>query len=133
MQEGIDIRVTLLLHIGMDAIASAIADPTRRGILDALVVRNRTAGELAALFPISRPAVSRHLRLLREAGLVEETVVGRHHHYALCREALAPLAQWINGFGTRNYPIPDLDALETEVRRATRDRRLRHSDLEETG
>src|SRR5690606_14654623 len=52
------------------AVFAAIADPTRRAILDALTQRERSAGEIAGLFPVSRPAVSRHLRVLRGAGLV---------------------------------------------------------------
>ena len=69
----------------------ALADPTRRAILDVLRRRGtRTAGELAAAFPrISRPAVSRHLRVLREAGFVIAEEAGREWHYRLNAAALA--------------------------------------------
>lgn len=68
-----------------DGAFAALADPTRRSILDLLLEGGSlTAGQVAAAFPqISRPAVSKHLRVLREAGLVEEHVVGREHHYRL--------------------------------------------------
>jgi DNA-binding transcriptional ArsR family regulator len=57
----------------MGHVFGAIADPTRRDILDLLRRRDLAAGELAERFPISRPAISRHLRILRQAGLVRET------------------------------------------------------------
>ena len=56
---------------------SALADPVRRAILEQLNLRPLTAGEIAAQFPISRPAISRHLRVLREAGLVSRARRGR--------------------------------------------------------
>jgi DNA-binding transcriptional ArsR family regulator len=69
----------------------ALADPTRRGVLDLLRRRTvLTAGEIAAAFPrISRPAVSRHLRVLRESGLVIADEAGREWHYRLNVAALA--------------------------------------------
>ncbi|MGH7337877.1 MAG: metalloregulator ArsR/SmtB family transcription factor, partial [Myxococcota bacterium] len=66
----------------------AIADPTRRQILDLLSAGEYRAGELARRFPISRPALSRHLRVLRHARLVRETRRGRHRFYALCPDPL---------------------------------------------
>lgn len=68
-----------------DAAFAAVADGTRRAILDLLLVRkSMTAGQLAAAFPqISRPAVSKHLKVLQEAGLVRVRVVGREHYYSL--------------------------------------------------
>ena len=57
--------------------AAAIADPVRREILEMLRAEPLTAGTIAARFPISRPAISRHLRVLREAGLVRRRAVGR--------------------------------------------------------
>ena len=60
----------------MDVFA-AVADPARRQIMSALARGDLSAGEVAALFPITRPAVSRHLRVLREAGLVRTRLDGR--------------------------------------------------------
>ena len=79
----------------------ALADPTRRGILEVLRDRGeRTAGELAAAFPaISRPAVSRHLRVLREAGIVAARQSGREWIYDLRAEALAEVYRgWLESF-----------------------------------
>ena len=78
--------------------ALAIADPTRRRLLELVRDREVPAGELAGQFPVSRPAVSRHLRVLREAGLVRERREGRLRLY---REEPAPLAElqrWLEGY-----------------------------------
>jgi DNA-binding transcriptional ArsR family regulator len=61
----------------------ALGDPHRRQILELLRAGERSVGEIAEGMPISRPAVSRHLRLLKEAGLVKERAVGARHLYAL--------------------------------------------------
>ncbi|WP_347404686.1 metalloregulator ArsR/SmtB family transcription factor [Solwaraspora sp. WMMD1047] len=106
----------------MDAAANAIADPVRRRVLEALAEQPLTAGEIAALFPISRPAVSRHLRVLRESGLVTDQVVGRHRRYAIEPSVLRPLARWIAALDRATRWEPNLDALETEVHRTRRDR-----------
>jgi DNA-binding transcriptional ArsR family regulator len=77
------------------AVFAALADPTRRAILDRLAGGPATVGELAAPFEMSLPAVSRHLKVLESAGLLERRVVGRTHH---CRAVPAPMraaADWI--------------------------------------
>lgn len=116
----------------MDPFA-AIADPVRRSLLRALADRPRRVVDLAAGLPISRPAVSKHLRLLAEAGLVSVEDRGRERHYALDREGLAPLTAYVDSLVVRPAPLTEhaLDALDTEVRRAGRDRR-RTDPLEET-
>jgi DNA-binding transcriptional ArsR family regulator len=107
----------------MDAAAHAIADPWRRGILEALAQHPQSAGALADLFPISRPAVSRHLRVLRESGLVSATVEGRHRVYRAALEHLEPLEAWIRRLRQPAEWPARFDALETEVARASRDHR----------
>jgi DNA-binding transcriptional ArsR family regulator len=109
----------------MDAF-DALADPVRRSLLEQLASGPVRVVDLAAGHPISRPAVSRHLRVLSEAGLVSATDHGRERHYALVPAALAP----VSGLIDRLVAAPAnrlsenaLDALETEVRRAGRDRR----------
>lgn len=74
---------------------SAIAHPARRQILDALRAGNQPVHSLAAPFSMSRPAVSQHLKLLREAGLVTEVRHGRERHYALQPERLRDVANWL--------------------------------------
>ncbi|WP_259407828.1 metalloregulator ArsR/SmtB family transcription factor [Streptomyces akebiae] len=108
---------------GLSQVADAIADPVRREILMMLHRTPLTAGDIAARFAISRPAISRHLRVLRESGLVRDEQLGRHRRYSLIRSRLGDLAAWLARFDTAR---PDwsrrLAALETEVHRARRDR-----------
>jgi DNA-binding transcriptional ArsR family regulator len=76
----------------------AVGDPTRRALLDLLRERDRSAGELAECFAISRPAVSRHLRVLRRAGLVREARASQSRIYSLNAEPLAELDRWLSGY-----------------------------------
>ncbi|MGC4190692.1 MAG: metalloregulator ArsR/SmtB family transcription factor [Thermomicrobiales bacterium] len=111
----------------------ALADPVRRDILDLLRSGECEAGAIAARFPISRPAISRHLRVLREAGLVSARLDGRRRLYRVHPERLGDVDAWLAPF--REMPLPRkavtdggtwssrLDALETEVFRTRRDRR----------
>lgn len=80
----------------LQAELSTLADPIRREILDMLRVAPRSAGDIAAQFPVSWPAVSRHLRLLKQARLIEERRTRRHRIYALRREALLPVLAWVS-------------------------------------
>ncbi|MEU8898276.1 metalloregulator ArsR/SmtB family transcription factor [Nocardia sp. NPDC048505] len=106
----------------MDEVAGAIADPVRREILEMLDGQRLTAGDIAQRFEISRPAISRHLRVLRESGLVSAELVGRERYYALRTEPLAEIADWIARFGRTAWEHR-FDALETEVYRTRRERR----------
>jgi DNA-binding transcriptional ArsR family regulator len=94
----------------------ALADPTRRRIVELLGTHDRSAGEIAGVFDVSRPAVSRHLRVLRESGLVEARSAGQRQIYSLRRDALDEIGDWVDrvrvGWAQR------LDALAVEVRRA---------------
>src|SRR5689334_23939819 len=76
----------------------AIADPTRRAILDRLRAGPANAGTLAADFRSSRPAVSKHLRVLREARLVTDKKVGRERVYAVNPVPLQSVAGWLEGY-----------------------------------
>jgi len=76
----------------------AIADPTRRAILDRLRAGPANAGALAADFRQSRPAISKHVRVLREARLVMETRVGRERLYAIDPVPLQSVAGWLAGY-----------------------------------
>lgn len=116
----------------MDAVAQALADPIRREILVMLHESPRTAGAIADAFPVSRPAVSRHLRVLREAGLVRDTVSGREREYALSLDALAPLEAFLAKLRGPGVWSRRLDALETEVHRVRRGREARERAAEDT-
>jgi len=100
---------------------SALADPIRRQIIEMLADRERDAGELAAAFPVSRPAVSRHLRVLREAGLVRVRPQAQRRVYALDPEPLEDLARWLERY--RRFWSQRLDALDTELARGRRRRK----------
>jgi DNA-binding transcriptional ArsR family regulator len=107
----------------VDDVAAAIADPVRRAILEMLRERRLPAGYIAERFAISRPAVSRHLRVLRESGLVRDTLVGRQRLYELDASRLADLGAWLSQFTPAADWARRLDALETEVYRTRRERR----------
>ena len=102
---------------------TAIADPVRRSIMVMLRDQPLPAGEIAARFAISRPAVSRHLRVLRDAGLVRDLLVGRHRIYHLDTSGLAALIEWLDQFAQTGVWERRLDALETEIYRTRRERR----------
>lgn len=104
--------------------AHAIADPVRREILLLLRAEPRSAGQIADQFVISRPAVSRHLRVLREAGLVRDTADGRRRVYALVTGPLEELAGWLGWLLRPSAWQQRFDALETEVYRTRRERRM---------
>ena len=99
----------------MDAVLAAIGDPGRRVILDSLRDQDRTAGEIAALLPVARPGVSRHLRVLREAGLVDVHAEGQRRIYSLRVDAFTELEGWLAPY--RNLWTQRLDALHTEIAR----------------
>ncbi len=80
------------------AVYAAISDPTRRAILDALRECERSAGDIAQLFPVSRPAISRHLRVLREAGLVRERRQAQSRFYSLDPSPLRELDRWLDHY-----------------------------------
>ncbi|MBF6087897.1 winged helix-turn-helix transcriptional regulator [Nocardia cyriacigeorgica] len=107
----------------MDEVASAIADPVRREILELLRGTRLTAGEIAGHFSISRPAISRHLRVLRGSGLVHDELVGRQRYYRLDTAPFEPLTRWLTGFTEAVSWERHLDALDTEVYRTRRERR----------
>jgi DNA-binding transcriptional ArsR family regulator len=77
---------------------SAIADPTRRAILDLLRTREYCAGELALQFPVSRPAIAKHVRILRQAGLLSERRQAQSRIYSLDPKALAEVDTWLTPY-----------------------------------
>jgi len=105
----------------MEAALRALADESRRTVLETLAGGPATAGELAALLPIARPGVSRHLRVLREAGLVEVRREAQRRVYSLRPEPLVEVNDWLSGYLT--LWEQRLDALHTEIARGKRERR----------
>lgn len=101
----------------------ALADESRRTVLEILRDHPATVSELAEALPIARPGVSRHLRVLREAGLVEVDQQAQWRIYRLRPEPLAELDTWLGGY--RALWEQRLDALHTEIARDKRGRRSR--------
>jgi DNA-binding transcriptional ArsR family regulator len=77
---------------------TALGDPTRRAIFECLVERPRAVGDLAGEFPVSRPAVSQHLRVLKDAGLVVDRQAGKQRIYQVDQEGLAALRAQLDRF-----------------------------------
>jgi DNA-binding transcriptional ArsR family regulator len=96
----------------------ALADPTRRRIVELLGERERTAGEIAAQFGTSRPGISRHLRVLREQGLVQARSEAQRRIYSLDPAPFAELDEWLARY--RPFWANRLDAIDTELRRRRR-------------
>lgn len=107
--------------MGMDAVLQALADGSRRTVLELLRDHPATAGELAAALPIARPGVSRHLRVLREAGLVDVQQDAQRRIYSLRPEALIEVDEWLGAY--RALWQNRLDALHTEVARGKKARK----------
>ncbi len=100
--------------------AHALADPTRLRIVELLAEGEHSAGELAAQFDTSRPGVSRHLRVLREHGLVRVRGEGQRRLYSLDPAPLAELDAWLERY--RTFWTNRLDALDVEIRRRRKTR-----------
>ena len=106
-------RTPAVSNRGSDAAFGALADPTRRAVLDMLRAGTRPAGEIARSFTVSRPAISKHLRILRRAHLVEERREGRHRMYRLNPEPLKAVDSWLEQY--RNFWTASLENLKSFV------------------
>lgn len=104
----------------MDTFA-ALADPTRRRIVELLGRGERSAGEIVEEFDVSAPAISQHLKALRDAGLVQVRADAQRRIYALDPAGLAEIDAWLEG--VRRYWNRRLDALERELRKPPRRKR----------
>ena len=93
----------------------ALADPTRRRIIELLSERERTAGEIVAQFDLSAPAISQHLKVLREAGLTRVRVEGQSRVHMINPEGFNELDAWLEK--TRAFWSRRLDLLEAELRK----------------
>ncbi len=92
-------------------VMKTLADPTRRAVFERIAREEEiTAGALVAGTRVSQPAVSQHLRALREAGLVSERREGRHVHYRVRRQGLKPLVGWLEFYA--EFWTERLDKLE---------------------
>jgi DNA-binding transcriptional ArsR family regulator len=92
---------------------AALAEPSRRRILDLLREQERSVGELVAQLELSQPGVSKHLKVLRESGLVSVRPDGKRRWYGLRAEPLAEVADWLEPY--RRHWSGRLDALEQHL------------------
>lgn len=95
---------------------SALSDPTRRAVFERLAEGPRAVGELAAGLPVSRPAVSQHLKVLKDAGLVNDRPEGARRVYQIDPKGLGALRAWLDQFWTLA-----LDAYAQEVDRQAKE------------
>lgn len=98
----------------LDQVFFALSDGTRRAILSRLAEGSTTIGELARPFEMSPPAISRHMKILEKAGLIERRISGRQHHCSLSTGALKTAEDWINFH--RKFWESRLDALDDLLR-----------------
>jgi DNA-binding transcriptional ArsR family regulator len=95
--------------LSLNATFAALADPTRRRILESLSLRQKRVTDLAEPFAMSLPAVSKHLRVLEDAGLLKRTQQGREHHIELDSAPMREAQRWIEQY--RKFWEGSLDAL----------------------
>jgi DNA-binding transcriptional ArsR family regulator len=95
-----------------NAAFAALADPTRRRVLEKLMAGPQPVGEIAAGLPISRPAVSQHLKVLKDAGLVNDRADGARRIYTIDPQGLGAMRAWLDQFWDAA-----LDAFKTELER----------------
>ena len=111
----------MLKYGGMEAALKAIAEPRRRQILELVRDRELAAGEIAAHFDVTRPAVSQHLTVLKEAGLVHERRNGTRRLYSVRPEGFADVKSFLESFWDER-----LAALKREAEREERRKRGKH-------
>jgi len=107
----------------LDAVFSALADPTRRRIVERLAHGPLTVGEIAANFPISQPAISKHVRALEESGLLTREVLGRVHRCTLSPAAMKTASKWIER--QRSFWAATLDRLDYVLQQSPNGKRKR--------
>ena len=97
----------------LDAVFAALSDPTRRRIVERLARGPLLVGEIAAQFSISQPGISKHVRVLEEAGLISRHVRGREHRCSLTPQTMASASSWIDK--QRTFWTATLDRLDEHL------------------
>jgi len=107
--------------LSLDAVFGALADPTRRRIVERLSRRSLTVGEIASEFDISQPAISKHVRILEESGLLQREIIGRVHHCSLSPTAMDSASKWFDK--QRAYWKSSLDRLDAVLANQSKKRK----------
>ena len=102
----------------LDAVFGALADPTRRRIVERLARKPLTVGEIASEFPLTQPAISKHLRVLETSGLLERRIEGRVHYCSLSPQTMQEVLNWIER--QRKYWTCALDRMEVLLQKNER-------------
>jgi DNA-binding transcriptional ArsR family regulator len=98
------------MNANLDAVFAALADPTRRRIVERLARQPLTVGQIASEFPLTQPAISKHVRVLENAGLLHRTIEGRVHYCTLSPQVMQDVRAWIDQQG--RYWNAALDRLD---------------------
>lgn len=114
----------------MDKAFEIIAEPNRRAILSLLVRSQQSVGEIGQKLDMTQPTVSKHLRVLREAGFVEATVDAQRRLYRLKPEPLREIDDWLAPF--RQFWLPHIDALERHLERIDQLEQLENAEVSPT-
>jgi DNA-binding transcriptional ArsR family regulator len=109
------------MNASMDATARALAEPTRRAILELVRDEELPVKEIADHFPVSRPAISQHLRVLQEADLVDVRDEGTRRYYRARPEGLSELRLWLEDFWRDHLQRLKLEVEQEQWRRRTQD------------
>jgi DNA-binding transcriptional ArsR family regulator len=118
-------------HQNLDAVFAALADPTRRAILSRLAAGEASVNEIAAPFEMSQPAVSKHLRVLERAGLIERDVDKQRRPARLRAEPMAGAVSWLKEFKQFwSSSFDQLDSLLEELKKSER-KALRRKGIKE--
>ena len=115
----------------LDRIFFALCDPTRRAIVGRLAERSSTVGELAQPFSISAPAISKHMKILEGAGLINRRVEGRRHHCTLNPQALGEAQDWLSYY--RDFWEARLDELESFLEESEKSSKQRSETTQQKG
>lgn len=105
----------------LDAVFGALSDPTRRRIVERLARQPLTVGQIASEFPLTQPAISKHVRILENAGLLQRTIEGRVHYCTLSPDAMNDVREWIER--QARYWTAALDKLDKILAKEPRKRK----------
>ena len=108
-------------NMNLDAVFAALADPTRRRIIERLARRPLTVGEIAQEFAISQPGISKHIRVLEESGLLRRQVDGRFHRCTLTPRSIDNASAWIEK--QRTFWTATLDRLDVYLKNPSKRRK----------
>jgi DNA-binding transcriptional ArsR family regulator len=118
---GLIVNHMVNVSTNLDQVFSALGDPTRRRIVERLASGSLTVGQIASGFPISAPAITKHLKILERSGVVAREIVGRVHHCRLEPKVMRAVGSWLDK--QERFWNAALDRLEIELSRTPKRKR----------